>query len=171
MDLHKKFEFRTIRPEEADEAAIVERICFPPHEACTPERMKRRIGEAADFFLVAIDRENGMIAGFLNGIATDEDDFRDEFFTDISLHNPDGKNIMLMGLTVLPQYRLLGLASELIRTYYRREKDRNREKLVLTCLDEKVAMYKKLGFKDKGESASVWGGEKWHEMEIYLNIA
>lgn len=30
-------------------------------------------------------------------------------------------------------------------------------------------MYKKFGFRDLGESAFEWGGEKWHEMEIILN--
>ena len=30
-------------------------------------------------------------------------------------------------------------------------------------------MYKKFGFRDLGESASEWGGEKWHDMEIILN--
>jgi hypothetical protein len=31
-------------------------------------------------------------------------------------------------------------------------------------VDEKVEMYKKMDFEDKGLSASVWGGEQWHEM-------
>ena len=30
-------------------------------------------------------------------------------------------------------------------------------------------MYKKFGFRDLGESASEWGGEKWHEMEVKPN--
>ena len=54
---------------------------------------------------MAVDKENGRLAGFLNGIATDEWSFRDEFFSDASLHRPAGKNIMLLGLAVLPQYR------------------------------------------------------------------
>ena len=33
----------------------------------------------------------------------------DEFFTDISQHKPNGKNVMLLGLDVLPQYRGQGL--------------------------------------------------------------
>jgi hypothetical protein len=36
--------------------------------------------------------------------------------------------------------------------------------LVLTCLDEKVEMYRKMGFVDLGISGSTWGGEAWHEM-------
>ena len=40
----------------------------------------------------------------------------------------------------------------------------------LTCLDEKVEMYKRLGFVDLGMSDSVWGGEEWHEMTYYLKM-
>jgi len=71
-------QFRTIKQAEADEAAVIERICFPPQEACTPQRMKARIAVAADLFFVAIDKENGKMAGFVNGIATDESKLRDE---------------------------------------------------------------------------------------------
>ena len=167
--IYHRFEFRIIKPEESDEATEIEQICFPPNEACSREHMKERIQKASDLFLVAIDRESGKMAGFLNGIATDEYDFRDDFFTDASLHDPKGKNIMLLGLDVLPEYRKQGLARELVYNYCRREEDRHRSRLILTCLANKVKMYTKLGFRDLGESASAWGGEKWHEMEIILN--
>jgi hypothetical protein len=42
-DILEKYEFRTIRPEEADEAATIEQICFPPNEACSEQHMKERI--------------------------------------------------------------------------------------------------------------------------------
>ncbi|MCR5773562.1 MAG: GNAT family N-acetyltransferase [Lachnospiraceae bacterium] len=161
-----KFDLRSIRPEEADEAADIEEICFPPNEACSRADMKKRIMAAADLFLVAIDRETGRMAGFLNGIATDEDRFRDEFFTDAGIHDPNGRNVMLLGLDVLPEYRRHGLAGELVKEYRRREKDRGRSRLFLTCLEDKVDMYLGFGFRDLGLSASEWGGESWHEMDI-----
>ncbi len=166
--INEKYEFRTIRPEEAERAVEIEKICFPPNEACSREHMIERIGVAADFFLLAIDRKSGEIAGFLNGIASNEDSFKDEFFTDAATHDPAGKNVMILGLDVLPEHRRQGLGRELIYTYCRREKARGRKRLVLTCLDEKVKMYESFGWKDLGESASVWGGEKWHEMDIVL---
>ncbi len=169
FQMFRRFAFRTIKPEEAEEAAEVERICFPPNEACPREHMLERIAVAPDLFLVAIDRETGKLAGFLNGIATDEQCFRDDFFTDAGNHQPDGRNVMLLGLDVLPDYRLQGLGRELVSQYCRKERDRGRKRLVLTCLADKVGMYTKFGFQDLGESASVWGGEKWHEMDITLN--
>ena len=164
----QNFTFRPILPEETDQAVLIEQICFPPNEACSKEHMIDRIKTASDLFLVAIDRATGKMAGFLNGIATDEYSFRDEFFTDAETHKPDGRYIMLLGLDVLPEYRKQGLARELVYYYCRREQARKRNRLVLTCLANKVKMYTKLGFRDLGESASVWGGEKWHEMDIIL---
>lgn len=144
----------------------IERICFPPNEACSKKHMKDRVAGIADLFLVAIDKENGKMAGFLNGLATDEVVLKDEFFTDAGLHNPEGKNIMLLGLDVLPEYRSQGLARELVRRYLEREWGRGRKEIILTCLESKVAMYEKFGFKDKGIAQSTWGGEEWHEMGV-----
>lgn len=169
QEIYERFEFRTIRPDEADEAVDIEQACFPPNEACTRENMKDRIKAAADLFFVAMDRKTGKMAGFLNGIATNEGEFKDQFFTDAGTHDPKGKNIMLLGLDVLPEYRRSGLGRELVYNYCRREKERNRSRLILTCNTGKVTMYQKFGFRDLGESASEWGGEKWHEMEIILN--
>ena len=87
--LAERFEFRDIRPEEGDQAAQIELICFPPNEACTEAMMKERAEKVSDLFFVAADRSTGKIAGFLNGIATDERAFRDEFFRDASLHQPE----------------------------------------------------------------------------------
>lgn len=166
--IFEKFEFRTIRQDEIEQAVNIEHICFPPNEACTKEAMTARIKVAADSFLVAIDKATGYIAGFLNGIVSDEDTFRDEFFTQESLHDKKGKNVMILGLDVLPEYRRQGLATAIVRTYCDKEKKRGREKLILTCLDEKVAMYKKMGFVDNGMADSTWGGEEWHEMMYIL---
>ena len=135
----EKFEFRNIKQEETEQAIVIEQVCFPPNEACSEQNMKDRISMVPELFLVAVDKKTGQIAGFLNGLATDEPAFRDAFFTDASLHHSDGKNIMLLGLEVL-----------------------------LTCLDEKVKMYEKFGFVDQGIANSAWGGEEWHEMSCTL---
>ena len=52
--------------------------------------------------------------------------------------------------------------------YLKREQEVGRKRVVLTCLDEKVKMYEKMGYKDLGISGSVWGGEEWHDMEYVL---
>jgi GNAT superfamily N-acetyltransferase len=131
--------------------------------------MRRRAAVAPEFFLVAVDRETGKIAGFLNGLATNERTLRDDFFRDAGLHNPEGANVMLLGLDVLPAYRRQGLATEIMLRYLEREWKRGRKLVVLTCLEGKVGMYEKMGYRDLGISQSGWGGEQWHEMSCRLH--
>ena len=168
MNLTDRFEFRSIHEDEVEQAVLIEQICFPPHEACSRKAMTERIGVAPELFLVAVDRETGKLAGFLNGLSTDEAAFRDEFFTDANLYRPSGENVMLLGLDVLPEYRMQGLGRELMNQYSLRERANNRRKLILTCLDSKVLMYEKMGFCDDGMANSTWGGEAWHQMSLQL---
>ncbi len=162
--LEERFEFRNIRSDEAEQAVAIEQICFPPNEACSEKHMRDRIAKASELFLVAMDKETGKLAGFLNGLATEESAFRDEFFTNADLHNPNGRHIMLLGLDVLPEYRRQGLGRELVSQYLKREWERGRKRVFLTCLESKVEMYEKFGFFDQGIADSAWGGEEWHEM-------
>ena len=164
----ERFLFRNIQMEEKEEVTEIEQICFPPNEACSAGAMKERIEAAPELFLVAEDTETGKIAGFLNGLSTKETIFRDEFFTDVHLYDPAGDNVMLLGLDVRPEYRRQGLAREIVRQYAEREKKNGRRRLVLTCLESKVEMYQKFGFRDLGMANSTWGGEAWHEMDYQL---
>ena len=168
-NLKECFLFRNILPEEADQTALIEKICFPPNEACSETMMKERVAAAPELFLVAVDKERGKIAGFINGLSTDESALRDEFFTNARLYDPAGKNVMVLGLDVLPEYRGKGLAREIVSRYLAREKEKGRSKVILTCLESKVEMYEKLGFQNDGISGSVWGGEQWYEMSCTLN--
>lgn len=168
--LNERFEFREVRNDEAAQAAEIEQICFPPNEACSVTQMKERVMAAPELFLVAVDRKTGRIAGFLNGLATDEYSFRDDFFEDARLHKTDGKNVMLLGLDVLPEYRKQGLARELVYQYLRRECEKDRKMIILTCLKPKIKMYEKMGFCNMGIADSNWGGEVWYEMRCTINI-
>ena len=132
--------------------------------------MRERVQPVPDMILVAEDKEKGRLDGILNGLATNEKMFSDEFFTDAGLHDPEGENVMLLGLDVLPEYRRKGLASEIMRRYKERENRCGRKRLILTCLGTKVEMYEKMGFRDHGISGSNWGGEEWHEMSCALNV-
>ena len=166
--LRDQFDFRSIRAEETDESIEIEHICFPPNEACSAEHMRERAEAATELFLVAIDRGNGKMAGFLTGIATDETAFRDDFFTDIALHDDKGGHVMLLSLNVRPEYRGRGLARALLQVYREREEQNGRKALHLTCHTEKLPMYEKMGFRDQGLSASVWGGGSWNDMEMVI---
>ena len=69
----------------------------------------------------------------------------------------------------MPEYRGQGLARALVFEYGQRERQKGRNELVLTCLESKVEMYKKLGFVDQGMADSTWGGEAWHEMRCTVD--
>ncbi|MDO4168582.1 MAG: N-acetyltransferase [Lachnospiraceae bacterium] len=168
-ELCERFEFRQIHLDDGKRVAEIESICFPPNEACTLEIMEERVKKASDSFLVAIEKQTKQIAGFINGLATDEDSLRDEFFTNVGLHNPDGSYMMILGVDVLPEYRKQGLAKTMMAEFVRRESAKGRKRVVLTCLAPKVNMYQKMGFQDHGRSDSSWGGEEWHEMSCVIN--
>ncbi len=160
--------FRNIQKDEAPQAAAIETACFPPNEACAPDRMVARVNHAPEMFLVVEDTTTGKLAGFINGLATNEEKFSDDFFRDETLYDPSGANVMILGLDVLEEHRGQGLARELMKRYAKQERGKGRKSLVLTCLPNLVKMYEKMGFVDLGISGSTWGGEEWHEMVMRL---
>ena len=67
------FEFRSINPDEVEQAIAIEQICFPPNEACSPKAMTERIAKVPQLFLVAIDKSTGKLAGKAQPKAGDPD--------------------------------------------------------------------------------------------------
>lgn len=169
MNFSDQYKMRLVCPEDAEEAAAVEAVCFPPSEACTLPIMRERIKYAAQSFLVAEDRKTGKMVGFINALCTNEESLRDELFTDTSLHNPAGKNVMVCSVAVRPEYQKQGIARNMMETFLKEQKVLGKKQAILTCVPEKVEMYKKFGFIDRGKSESAWGGEIWHEMWCPLN--
>lgn len=159
-----EIEYRNVHADEAEAATVVETACFPPNEACTLPIMRDRVRLASDLFVTAIDKDSRKMVGFIIAIASDECHLRDEFFTNTSLHDPEGKYLMILSLAVLPEYQRRGIARTLMEELLRRQTGKGRKEAVLTCVPSNVELYKKMGFKDQGVSASAWGGEKWHEM-------
>ena len=63
------------------------------------------------------------------------------------------------------EYQGKGIGRQLIGKLLEQLKGQN---VILYTHPHTVEMYEKFGFRDLGESASVWGGERWHEMEMIL---
>lgn len=167
-DFTDRFLFRDIRADEADQAAEMEQICFPPHEACKPEIMRQRVAKAPDMFLVAEDVSTGRLAGLINGLPTSAPAFSDDAFTGFAMYDPDGERMFLAGVEVLPAYRHSGLAHAMMKELAEREKRKGRKEILLTCLPEKLTFYEEMGYENRGISASAWGGEVWYEMTMDL---
>ena len=165
----KKFRFRPARPDEGGRLGEIDRICFPPNEAVPMDSIIEFVKMIPDQILIAQDRETGEIAGFASSMASDEENLRDEFFTDVRLHDPAAQTAFGLSLDVLPQFRNQGLARELVRLCGIWCQVKGRRRLVITAHKELVKMYERMGFKDLGISDSKWGGTVWHEMDRRLD--
>ena len=162
---------RTARAEQAQDAAMaaaLEAICFPPEYAAGPATIAERMATYADHFWL-IEDESGMLLALVNGPCTDERDLSDDMYEDPAMHDPDGTWQMILGVATAPAAQGQGLATRLLRTVIETTRVHGRQGLVLTCLDDLVAFYARLGFVDEGLSASHHGGALWHQMRLTLS--
>ncbi|MBS7253542.1 GNAT family N-acetyltransferase [Flavobacterium branchiicola] len=142
----------------------IENLCFPPNEAATSETLAKRLQVFPQHFWLIEDQNNTI--GFINGMITDNRTIVDEMFKNVDLHNENGKWQSVFGLATSPNFQKKGYAGELIKHLIAKSKSQNRKGITLTCKDYLVAYYEKFGFIDQGISASVYGGEVWHDMVI-----
>lgn len=142
----------------------VEARCFPPAEAADEAVFHDRLTHYPQhFWLLFIGKE---LVSFVDGMATDEPNLRDAMYADASLHQPQGRWQMIFGVNTLPQYRRQGHAERVLRRVIAEARTAGRAGLVLTCKDELVRYYARLGFADEGFSESSHGGVRWHQMRL-----
>jgi hypothetical protein len=92
---------RHVLPKDLDECFAVETSGFPPEEAATRETIKLRIDTFPQGFLVA--ELNGRVVGILNSAITNKSDIANEELKQLIGHDPDGKNMVVFALAVLPE--------------------------------------------------------------------
>ena len=150
----------------ADLAAVVqiEAECFPAAEAATELSLARRLALYPNHFWVLMDGKQ--LVGFVNGMATDEPDLRDEMYDDAALHNENGAWQMIFGVNTIPAYRRCGLAEQLLKRAIADAKAQGRKGLVLTCKDKLIHYYAKFGFENEGVSESTHGNVVWNQMRL-----
>ena len=161
---------RTARAEQAQDAAMaaaLEAICFPPEYAASPAAIAERMATYADHFWL-IEDEGGMLLTLVNGPCTHARDLSDEMYEAPTMHDPNGAWQMILGVATAPAAQGQGLATRLLRTVIETTRAHGRQGLVLTCLDDLVGFYARLGFVDEGLSASHHGGVPWHQMRLTL---
>ncbi len=157
---------RYARVSDAESLIAAESVCFPSNEAEKPENVKARLMREPKLFLTAWDGET--LAGFICGIPSNAQSFDDGFFTDPGLYEPEGKNVIMLSLEVLPKYRGLGLGRRLMYEFMNAAEAQGRERLILTCHEELVPYYKSMGFEHVGRADSTWGGSIWQEMVCHI---
>ncbi|WP_425060238.1 hypothetical protein SCACP_09100 [Sporomusa carbonis] len=162
----KEVTIRGVRPEDLDRIAEIEAICFPATEAAPREAFKERIAAFPESFLVA--EADGIVIGFINGCVTNSPVIYDELFHSTQHHIPDGKNLTVFGLNVIPEYRRQGIAAQLMNHFIQLAKNTGRNSVILTCKDRLVHYYESFGYVNNGISKSTHGGAQWFDMTLTL---
>ena len=144
--------------------AAVEAECFPAAEAATAEEFAGRLAHYANHFWLLF--EDGQLAAFVDGFCTDTPDLTDEMYADAALHDEAGAWQMIFGVNTLPRCRRRGYAETLLRQAIADARAQGRKGLVLTCKENLVHYYAKLGFVSERVSVSTNGNVTWYKMRL-----
>jgi ribosomal protein S18 acetylase RimI-like enzyme len=157
---------RHVRPEDLEACFIVETSGFPPEEAATRDTIRLRIEAFPQGFLVA--EVDGSVVGILNSAATDKDDIGDEELKQLIGHDPQGRNMVVFALAVLPAFQKLGIARRLMSQFADEARQQGKQAILLICKQHLIGYYEGMGFLHAGLSRSTHGGAEWHEMRLEL---
>ena len=157
---------RNVILKDLEECYLVEISGFPPEEAATKETIRLRIDSFPQGFFVA--ELNGTVIGMLNSASTDKDDISDEELKQLIGHDPNGRNMVVFALAVLPEYRKQGIARQLMQRFTEEARKLDKENILLMCKGHLIAYYASMRFEHVGLSKSTHGGAEWHEMRLRL---
>src|SRR5512146_2172394 len=157
---------RNVLPKDLEDCFLVETSGFPPEEAATRETILRRIDTFPQGFLVA--EIDGRIVGMLNSCSTNKEDISDEELKQLIGHDPNGKNMVVFALAVLPVFQKRGIARQLMARCLEEARECQKAKVLLMCKHHLIAYYESMGFVHAGLSRSTHGGAEWHEMRLRL---
>lgn len=158
---------RSVQPGDLDRVTEIEARCFPASEAAPRKIFQERIAAFPESFIVA--ETAGILVGFINGCATDSPVIYDELFYNTRHHIPNGKNLTVFGLDVLPPYRRQGIAARLMQHFIQLAKDAGRQNLLLTCKERLIYYYESFGYINNGISESTHGSSQWFDMILPLS--
>lgn len=161
-----KIIIRTVDKNDLTACHTIEARSFPPGEAALTSSIAARINHYPEGFLVA--EYGGQLIGQLNSGATYKDDISDEAFKQLIGHDPEGHNLVIFSLSVLPEYRNMGVASGLLQQFVDQAKELGKTNILLLCKDNLISFYAARGFQDQGVSDSDHGGATWHTMLLQL---
>ena len=116
----------------------------------------------ADTFIVA--EKEGEILGYSNGPVIAGPYITDDLFEEIKENPKRGGYQSILGVAVSKQARNQGIAKMLIEKMEELLEENEREGITLTCKEELVSFYEKLGFVNHGLSESQHGGVSWYNM-------
>ncbi|KEF37932.1 acetyltransferase [Schinkia azotoformans MEV2011] len=157
------FKIRNAKMDDLQDVVDIENLCFIKTEAATKEAFIKRIQYTPDSFFVAED-ENGKIVGIVNGPVIENEFITDDLFSKSKENPKSGGHQSVLGLAVTPQYQKRGISSMLLTHLENEAKAKNRKTVTLTCKENFVPFYEKMGYMNRGLSESGHGGVTWYNM-------
>lgn len=110
------YKIRRATIEDVEQIAQLEGACFPPKEAASEASFLQRLKVYANHFLVLEDK--GKIVSMVNGMVTDEEDLKDEMYSNAQLHNENGKWQMIFGVATHPDWQKKGVGPKGFKGIY-----------------------------------------------------
>ena len=157
---------RRVEGEDLIACHAIEARSFPCGEAALTTSIEDRIEYFPEGFFVA--EVDGLVVGQINSGCTDKDDISDEAFKTLEGHDPDGCNMVIFSLSVLPEYRNQSVGSMLLERYVAESRKLGKSAVKLLCKDDLAHFYSRHGFRDDGPSACEHGGAEWRVMTLPL---
>lgn len=149
-----------------DALANIEAASYPAAEGASRESIKARIEHFPDCFWII--ENDGEILSFINGMLTDRADLTDDMYDDPSMHDKDGKRLMIFSVVTHPKHLHCGYASKVMRRLIEDMTAEGKEGIVLTCKEKLLGFYSRFGFENEGVSASTHGDAVWYQMRLRL---
>lgn len=153
---------RNVQVADLEQLLHIENEGFSKEEAATEEAFVERIQLIPDTFIVA--EKDGEILGFINGPVINPMYITDDLFEKIKENPETGGYQSVLGLAVSKRARNQGIAKILMEKMEELVEENEREGITLTCKQELVSFYEKLGFASHGISESKHGGVCWYNM-------
>lgn len=144
-------------------------VGYPADEAASFDRLKFRIENASNLFLVAVrlhESDPGYdILGYCCGTSTTAAALTEESMGE---HEPDGRLLCIHSVCVAQPERRKGVATKLLKAYlnYIQQTSPHIEQVRLICKEPLVDLYKGASFQVVGPSPVVHGKDPWIEMML-----
>lgn len=153
---------RNVKPNDLEQLLFIENEGFSQEEAATKQAFIERIKLIPDTFIVA--EHAGQIKGDINGPIISQPYITDDLFTKITENPKKGGYQSILGLAVVKGGRNQGIAKYLIEKMVAISLENERAGITLTCKEELIPFYEKLGFINYGPSESKHGGISWYNL-------
>lgn len=153
---------RKVKAGDLEQLLWIEDEGFSKEEAATKEAMIDRIHTIADTFIVA--EKDGEILGYINGPIINQTYITDDLFETIRENPKTGGYQSILGVAISKNARKQGIARILIEKMEELAAENEREGITLTCKEELISFYEKLGFVNHGKSQSQHGGVSWYNL-------